>query len=115
MLRLASMSTRGTALRLSQASKLQSRSLTNLKVGVLKEHHQDERRVGLTPLHVEQLIKKGATVSIEKGAGEGASFTDKMYADAGASIVSQDEAFKQDLVIKVTKPTSEELAKIENR
>jgi NAD(P) transhydrogenase len=94
---------------------MQSRTLTNLNVGVLKETDAGEYRVAMTPANVEQLVKKGATISIEKGAGAQASFTDEAYAAAGASIVSKADIFKQDLVMKVRKPSSEELAKIENR
>jgi H+-translocating NAD(P) transhydrogenase len=121
MLRLASLSARSSTLRTGMnratgiAAPMQSRTLTNLKVGVLKETDAGEFRVGLTPANVEQLVAKGATVSIEKGAGEQASFPDVMYTDAGASIASKADIFKQDLVVKVRKPSSEELAKVENR
>lgn len=97
------------------ATKHQTRTLTNLNVGVLKETEAGEYRVGLTPLGVSQLVAKGASVSIQKGAGEQASFTDAAYTEAGASIVSAAEVYKQDIVIKVRKPSVKDIEQVENR
>ena len=39
-------------------------------IGVPKETHQHEHRVGLNPFAVARLIKKGHTVFVESRAGE---------------------------------------------
>ena len=93
----------------------QTRALTNLKMGVVKETAEGEYRVALAPQDVEKLVKKGASVVIEKGAGAAASYPDALYEAAGASIGSNADVWKQDLVAKVSKPSSEELKQLGNR
>jgi NAD(P) transhydrogenase len=73
---------------------------TNLKVGVARETFPLERRVAASPESVSRLVKPGFQVLIEKGAGEGAHFTDEAYQAAGATIV--DDVWKDsDIVLKV--------------
>lgn len=91
------------------------RGLKNLVVGVVKETDEGEERVALTPDNCATLIKKGATISVEKDAGVGSGFTDADYTAAGASIVDSGAAWKQDVVMKVRSPSKEDLAKVENR
>ena len=75
-------------------------SYTNLKVGVPRETFPLERRVAASPESVGRLVKPGFQVLIEKGAGEGAHFTDQAYEAAGATIV--DDVWKDsDIVLKV--------------
>ena len=50
-----------------------------MRIGVPKESKPGERRVAATPKTVEQIIKLGYDVSIESGAGVGASFDDAAY------------------------------------
>ena len=57
-----------------------------LHVVVPREARADETRVAATPETVKRLIKLGATVTIESGAGASASFVDSAYAAAGAII-----------------------------
>jgi hypothetical protein len=66
MLRLASRThaLRTGLNRVGNLTPIQSRSLTNLKVGVLKESDMGEGRVSLVPADVAKLVAKGATVSI---------------------------------------------------
>jgi NAD(P) transhydrogenase subunit alpha len=47
---------------------------------------------------------------VERGAGDGASFPDADYEEAGARLV--DDAFEADAVVKVRKPTAEEVARL---
>ncbi len=56
-----------------------------MKVAVLKEA-AGEPRVAAIPETVKKFIGLGATVAVERGAGEGASLTDQAFADAGAAI-----------------------------
>ena len=61
-----------STLRAVPAFTQQRRKLHGLKIGVLKERVEDaeERRVSLHPANAVKLIKKGASVLVEKGAGE---------------------------------------------
>lgn len=62
-----------------------------MKVGVLKETAQGERRVALAPPSAASLAVKGFEVVVEKGAGEGAGFGDEEFAGKGARIASSRE------------------------
>jgi len=53
-------------------------------VFVPKERRPGETRVAATPETVKKLVKEGFEVFVEPGAGLTASFTDKMYEEAGA-------------------------------
>jgi alanine dehydrogenase len=74
-----------------------------MNIGVPREAGRHERRVGLTPWAVEQLVRAGHAVVVEKEAGQGARFSDREYQQAGAKIVySHEEAYKRaDLVCGV--------------
>lgn len=80
-------------------------------VGVPREIKADEYRIGMVPVVAETLAKRGHTVLIERGAGEGTGFTDDMYASAGARIVdSATEIFgESDMVVKVKEPQPVEI------
>jgi NAD(P) transhydrogenase subunit alpha len=82
-----------------------------VRIGVPRESMQGERRVAATPKTVEQIIKLGYEVSIEAGAGVGASFTDEAYRAAGADIVGA-EAWDADVVLKINAPTMDEVARL---
>ncbi|HVF93558.1 MAG TPA: NAD(P) transhydrogenase subunit alpha [Sphingomonas sp.] len=60
-----------------------------MKIAVLKEKIDGERRVAATPETVRKFIALGATVAIEAGAGEAASIADAAYADAGAAVADR--------------------------
>ena len=57
-----------------------------MKIAVLKEAEAGELRVAATPETVKKYVGLGATVAVEKGAGEGASISDADYEAAGATI-----------------------------
>ena len=82
-----------------------------MNIGVPREQREDEHRVGLTPAGVELLTAAGHTVCVEHDAGSGAGFSDLDYQFAGARIVySAQEAYgRADMVLKVTRPTEEEV------
>lgn len=81
----------------------------NLTVGIPKETFLNEKRVAISPAAVANLIKKGFNVSVEKDAGIEAKFTNSDYETAGAKILSAQDAFKSDIVLKVRAPTDKEL------
>ena len=60
-----------------------------IKIAVLKEAANGENRVAATPETVKKFIALGASVSVEKGAGVGASIADADYEAAGAVIGTQ--------------------------
>jgi alanine dehydrogenase len=82
-----------------------------MNVSVVRERRPGENRVGLTPAGVDLLTAEGHRCYVEQGAGVGAGFADEDYSRAGARIVySGDEIYgRGDLVLKVARPTAEEL------
>lgn len=73
-------------------------------LGVPREDHHHEHRVGLTPSAVGHLTRAGHTVMVEKDAGAAAHFADHHYQGAGARIVySREEAYRRaDLLCRVS-------------
>ena len=57
-----------------------------MKIAVLKEQVDGERRVAATPETVKKLAGLGATLAVEAGAGAGAAIGDAAFAEAGAAI-----------------------------
>jgi NAD(P) transhydrogenase len=91
------------------------RGLQGLVVGVPKETLAGEERVAMTPLLAAKLIKNGASVKIQEGAGLGSGFSDLQYKEAGAEIVKGTDAYKAEVVLKVRPPTLDEAKLVENR
>src|SRR5215208_4617481 len=83
-----------------------------VKVSVPKETAAGERRVALVPEVVTRLAPRGIEVAIERGAGERALLPDSVFEEAGASIVSADEAWGGDVVVKVGVPSQEEIRRL---
>lgn len=77
-----------------------------MRIAVLKERQPHEHRVAATPETVKKLTALGAEVTIETGAGAGASIPDADYAAAGAKIGGNPAATLTDanLILKVQKP-----------
>jgi alanine dehydrogenase len=82
-----------------------------MNIGIPKERRPFESRVGLSPAGVEILTQHGHQVYVEHEAGIGAGFDDREFETAGARLVySPEEAFvRSDLLLKVARPTVEEL------
>ncbi|MBW8182051.1 Re/Si-specific NAD(P)(+) transhydrogenase subunit alpha [Shewanella nanhaiensis] len=76
-----------------------------MQIGIPREILNQESRVAATPATVVQLKKLGFSVVVQRGAGEAANFKDEAYQEAGAEIVSLEEAFQADLILKVNAPT----------
>jgi NAD(P) transhydrogenase subunit alpha len=66
--------------------------------------------VALVPDAVARLTPAGFEVVVEPGAGAAASFPDAAYAEAGASMA--DSVWDADAVVKVRKPTAEEVQRL---
>ncbi len=77
-----------------------------MKVAIPKERRPNEARVAASPETVKKLKALGLDVTVETGAGLGASITDKAYADAGATIAADEAAAlaDADIVLKVQRP-----------
>jgi NAD(P) transhydrogenase subunit alpha len=81
-----------------------------VNIAVPKETKVKENRVALTPDVVKDLIKKGFTVTIEKGAGENSYFKDEVYTAAGATIADRKTVFANaDVVMSVNAPSAEDI------
>jgi H+-translocating NAD(P) transhydrogenase subunit alpha len=82
-----------------------------VRVAVPKATAPGERRVALVPEIVKKLTDGGFEIAVETGAAAGASFSDRAYEEAGASIVSSREELlsQADAVVKVQKPSDEEI------
>lgn len=83
-----------------------------MRVGVPTEESPGENRVAATPRTVSQLIKLGYEVVIQAGAGEASALPDSLYEEAGATIVSADEAWGSDVVLTVNAPNDEGIARL---
>jgi NAD(P) transhydrogenase subunit alpha len=81
-----------------------------VKVGVPREVAEGEDRVGLVPETVGRLVKEGFEVLVETGAGRDYNL-DENYEEAGATVVGDAEGVygEADLVVKVARPTDEEV------
>jgi len=83
-----------------------------MHIGVPAEARARETRVAATPETVKKYVAQGHRVTIQSGAGVGASFQDEAFAAAGAEIVDAATAFGADLVLKVQSPTDSELRRL---
>jgi NAD(P) transhydrogenase subunit alpha len=81
-----------------------------MKIAVLKETADGERRVAATPETVKKYIALGATVAVETGAGQSASIADSDYEAAGASVCLRVDVLDgADAVLGVQGPDAEAL------
>jgi H+-translocating NAD(P) transhydrogenase subunit alpha len=81
-------------------------------IGVPAETDPAETRVAATPETVKKFIGIGAEVAVERGAGLKAGVVDAEYEAAGARIISAEEAFGADVVLKVRRPSATELGMV---
>jgi NAD(P) transhydrogenase subunit alpha len=74
-----------------------------MKVGVPRESYPGERRVGLVPTVLPNLVKGGFEVVVEAGAGAEAGYPDAEYAARGAQLLAtRAEVFAAaDLILQV--------------
>lgn len=80
-----------------------------MKIAIPKERRAGELRVAASPETVKKLIGLGYTVVIEAGAGEGSSFPDAQFAEAGATVAADAAALSDaDIILKVRRPLTAE-------
>lgn len=79
-------------------------------VGVPAEVKQDEYRVAMLPVGVEELTSRGHKVVVQAGAGLGSGLADHAYLQAGAELVASiDEVYSSaELIVKVKEPQPSE-------
>ncbi|HEV7605602.1 MAG TPA: Re/Si-specific NAD(P)(+) transhydrogenase subunit alpha [Candidatus Limnocylindrales bacterium] len=83
-----------------------------MKVGVAKETAPGERRVALVPEVLGKLKAAGLEILVERGAGAGSSIPDGAYEEAGATIVSTDDLYRDaDAILRVARPSQSEIGK----
>src|SRR5215470_11489510 len=82
-----------------------------MRIAVLRETAPGEARVALVPDVVQRLTKSGHQISVQRGAGLSAGFTDADYEKAGARVLeSRAEALTgAELWARVRRPTSAEV------
>ncbi len=78
-----------------------------LKVAVLKETRAGERRVAMVPAVVDKLVKLGAEVRIQTGAGEAVSLPDNAYRNVTIMADPQSLVGDADIVLAVQPPPLE--------
>jgi NAD(P) transhydrogenase subunit alpha len=81
-----------------------------MQIGVPLETAAGETRVAVTPETAKKYVAQGHTVKVQSGAGVAASVTDAAYEAVGAQIVDRSAAFGAELVLKVQRPSADELA-----
>jgi NAD(P) transhydrogenase subunit alpha len=81
-------------------------------IAITSEHRAGETRVAATPESVKKLIGLGYAVTVQEGAGLGASYPDADYAAAGASLAKDavSAVAAADILFKVRDPSEAEIA-----
>ena len=83
-----------------------------MRISVLTERAEGEQRVALVPENVTKLVKAGATVVVQQGAGARAFHADAAYVAAGATIAATaaEAVAGADVVAKVQRPLADEMS-----
>lgn len=79
-----------------------------MKIGLPKEIKVKENRVALTPGGVATLVRRGHSVTVERGAGVGSGLSDSDYEQAGATLGTAADAWTAEMVVKVKEPIESE-------
>ncbi len=81
-----------------------------MKIGIPSDFDKVEYRVPLTPQAVDLLVSYGHEILIEKDAGKSASYSDKEYREAGATVVDKkEETFQCDIILRVAPFSCDEI------
>jgi len=81
---------------------------------VPNETKAGETRVALVPETVARVLKAGANILVEAGAGEAAGFPDRQYAEAGATVSADRAALlaQADVLLTVSGPGADDVARL---
>lgn len=84
-----------------------------MKIGIPREGREYERRVAASADTVKRYKSLGLEPVVERGAGAGAAIPDQAFADAGATLADDPaEAWGAEIVLKVQRPTEEEMGRL---
>ena len=85
-----------------------------MRLAIPRETHPGEDRASVTPDTVKKLVRLGADVAIESGAGKGAGHSDDAFREVGATIEADRDALlgSGDMVLRLRKPVLDEVAKL---
>ena len=85
-----------------------------MRLAIPRETHPGEDRASVTPDTVKKLVRLGADVAIESGAGNGAGHSDDAFREVGATIEADRDALlgSGDMVLRLRKPELDEVAKL---
>jgi H+-translocating NAD(P) transhydrogenase subunit alpha len=85
-------------------------------IAIPKEQQPGEKRAPLSPAVVKKLVRLGATVQLETGAGTNCGYADQDFVDAGGEISSDRASLLQnaDIVLRIQKPTLEEIDQLKS-
>lgn len=84
-----------------------------MRIGIPAETIAGESRVAATPETVKKMVAAGHQVSVQVGAGAGASIPDADFEAAGAKLAGTADIYAQsDIVLKVKAPSADELSKL---
>ena len=81
-----------------------------MRIAILKESAAGETRVAASPDSVKKMVALGHQVTVQSGAGDASSTPDGLYQGAGAEIAADGAIKTADLVFKVRRPTTAEIA-----
>ena len=87
-----------------------------MQLVIPRETQPGENRVSATPEPVKHLVRLGADVVVEAGAGVGAGFSDADFEAAGASIGSDRSALlaNADMLLRLRKPELAEISQLKS-
>lgn len=87
-----------------------------MRLAIPRETHPGENRASVTPETVKKLVRLGAEIVIEAGAGAGAGIPDEAYTAEGATIEADRDALlgSADMVLRLRKPNRDEVAKLKS-
>ena len=82
----------------------------SMRAYILKES-ESELRVSASPDSVKKMVELGISVNIQTTAGQNSNFSDESYKANGAEIFNNtSEISNADIIIKVNKPTDDEIS-----
>ncbi len=85
-----------------------------MRAYILKES-ESELRVSASPDSVKKMVEMGISVNIQTSAGQNSNFSDESYKANGAVIFNNtSEISNADIIIKVNKPTDDEISSMKD-
>jgi H+-translocating NAD(P) transhydrogenase subunit alpha len=84
----------------------------SVTIGALREVAPQESRVSLVPEVADKLVKDGARVLLERGAGERARFPDALYKSVAWTDSPAEVLGSADVLLTVQPPTLEQIAQL---